>query len=38
MSGEHRNDSVTKFRWAVVAGLIALVMVLGTISDLVRPG
>lgn len=36
MSGGHRSDSVTKFKWAVVGGLIALVFILGTIADLVN--
>lgn len=35
MSGEHRNMSDVRFKWAVVATLIALFMILVTISSLV---
>lgn len=38
MSGDHRNDSVTKFKWATVAAIVALILILGTIQELVHPG
>lgn len=35
---DHRNDGLTKFKWAVVGTLVALVFILGTIENLVLPG
>lgn len=34
-NGSRRADH-TRFKWAVVAGLIALILILGTIQELVR--
>lgn len=31
---DHRDTSNTRFKWLVIASLIALVLILGTISDL----
>ena len=33
---EHRDNDLTRFKWIVVASLIALVLILGTITSLVK--
>jgi hypothetical protein len=33
---DHRNGDLTRFKWIVVASLIALVMILGTIQELAK--
>lgn len=33
--GRHKADH-TRFKWLVVAGLLALVLILGTITELVK--
>jgi hypothetical protein len=33
---EHRDTSNTRFKWLVIASLIALVLILGTIQELAK--
>lgn len=33
---ERRDSDLIKFKWIVVAGLLALILILGTIQEVIR--
>jgi hypothetical protein len=33
---DHRDTSTTRFKWLVIASLVALVLILGTIQNLAK--